>query len=51
MMYMASIMSFLVRAQDTDGRFAMVEYRAAGQDVQCDGLLEGVQKWPTHQRR
>ena len=28
MMYMGSIMSFLVRAQDTDGRFAMVEYRA-----------------------
>jgi quercetin dioxygenase-like cupin family protein len=28
MMYMGSIMSFLVRAQDTDGRFAMVEHRA-----------------------
>jgi quercetin dioxygenase-like cupin family protein len=28
MMYMGSIMSFLVRARDTDGRFAMVEYRA-----------------------
>jgi quercetin dioxygenase-like cupin family protein len=28
MMYMGSIMSFLVRAHDTDGRFAMVEYRA-----------------------
>jgi quercetin dioxygenase-like cupin family protein len=28
MMCMGSIMSFLVRAQDTDGRFAMVEYRA-----------------------
>ena len=28
MMYMGSIMSFLVRAQDTGGRFAMVEYRA-----------------------
>jgi quercetin dioxygenase-like cupin family protein len=28
MMYMGSVMSFLVRAQDTGGRFAMVEYRA-----------------------
>jgi quercetin dioxygenase-like cupin family protein len=28
MMYMGSIMSFLVRGQDADGRFAMVEYRA-----------------------
>ncbi len=28
MMYMGSIMSFLIRAHDTDGRFAMVEYRA-----------------------
>ena len=28
MMCMGSIMSFLVRAQDTDGRFSMVEYRA-----------------------
>jgi len=28
MMYMGSIIPFLVRAQDTDGRFAMVEYRA-----------------------
>jgi quercetin dioxygenase-like cupin family protein len=28
MMYVGSIMSFLIRAQDTDGRFAMVEYRA-----------------------
>src|ERR1700710_2758628 len=28
MMYMGSIMSFLVRAEDTGGRFAMVEYRA-----------------------
>jgi quercetin dioxygenase-like cupin family protein len=28
MMYMGSIMSSLVRVQDTDGRFAMVEYRA-----------------------
>ena len=28
MMYMGSIVSFLVRAQETDGRFAMVEYRA-----------------------
>jgi quercetin dioxygenase-like cupin family protein len=28
MMYMGSIMSFLVRARDTDGRFSMVEYRA-----------------------
>jgi quercetin dioxygenase-like cupin family protein len=28
MMYMGSIMSFLIRAQDTDGRFSMVEYRA-----------------------
>jgi quercetin dioxygenase-like cupin family protein len=28
MMYMGNIMSFPVRAHDTDGRFAMVEYRA-----------------------
>ena len=28
MMYMGSIMSFLVRGQETDGRFSMVEYRA-----------------------
>ena len=28
MMYMGSVMSFLVRAQETGGRFAMVEYRA-----------------------
>jgi quercetin dioxygenase-like cupin family protein len=28
MRYMGSIMSFLVRAQDTDGRFSMVEHRA-----------------------
>lgn len=28
MMYMGSIMSFLVRARDTGGRLAMVEYRA-----------------------
>jgi len=28
LMYMGSIMSFLIRARDTDGRFAMVEYRA-----------------------
>jgi quercetin dioxygenase-like cupin family protein len=28
MMYMGSIMSFLVRGQETGGRFAMVEYRA-----------------------
>jgi quercetin dioxygenase-like cupin family protein len=28
MMYMGSIMSFLVRAQETGGRLAMVEYRA-----------------------
>jgi quercetin dioxygenase-like cupin family protein len=27
-MYMGSIMSFLVRGQETDGRFPMVEYRA-----------------------
>ena len=28
MMYMGSIMSFLVRGQETDGRFSMVKYRA-----------------------
>lgn len=28
MMYMGSIMSFLVRAQDTEGRLSVVEYRA-----------------------
>jgi hypothetical protein len=44
MMYVGSIMSSLVRAQDTDGRFAMVEYRAAGQDVHIrPELLKGNQ--------
>jgi quercetin dioxygenase-like cupin family protein len=28
MMYMGSIMSFLIRGKETDGRFSMVEYRA-----------------------